>query len=243
MQRYLILALMSMTLLTAAARADEMPRPDDRVIFDVSGEDWVMTKTAHVSVNVEAAVSDKNAGTMRGDMIRAVNDLAKGDWRLANFNRSQDQTGLERWSASFEARLPENLLNALGDGAKKQSKAGMQLSIGDIDFSPTLEEMETAKGVLRTKMYRSAIDQLAALNTTMPGRNYRIAMINFATNTDEPGPIPMPRIVRGQAMLMGTAAPAMAPAPPPMERAEKISMNARVILAALSDGKPAATVK
>jgi hypothetical protein len=207
------------------------------VIFDLSAEDWVMTKNAHVSVNVEAAVSDKTAGTMRGDMIKAVNDLAKGDWRLTNFNRSQDQTGLERWSATFETRLPENMLSGLGDGVKKLSKAGMQLSLGDIDFSPSLDEMETARGVLRTKLYKEASDQLTALNTALPGRNYRIATINFTGSNDEPGPVPMPRVVRGQAM-MAMAVPASAPAAPPMERAEKITLNARVVLAAVPESKP-----
>lgn len=235
MQRFLILALATMVLLSSAARAEEAPRPDDRVIFDLSGEDWVMTKTAHVSVNVEAAVSDKNAGTMRADMIKAVNDVAKGDWRLINFNRSQDQTGLERWSASFDARLPENQLNGLGDNAKKLSKAGMQLSIGDVDFSPTLDEMEAARGALRAKLYKQVNDQLAALNTALPGRNYRIAVINFSGTGDEPLLAPMPKVLRGQAnMMMATAA---APAAAPMERAEKIILNVHVIFAALPDNK------
>jgi hypothetical protein len=231
-----ILFVIALLLIGSNVRAEDMPRPDDRVIFDVSGEDWVMTKTAHVSINVEAAVSDKNAGTMRGDMVKAVNDLAKSDWRLTNFNRSQDQTGLERWSASFEARLPENTLNGLGDSVKKASKPGLQLSVGDIDFSPTLEEMEAARGGLRTKIYKEVNDQLAALNAAMPGRTYRIAMINFTGNSDEPGPMPMPRVVRGQAnMVMQTAAMASAPAAPPMERAEKVTLNARVVLATVPD--------
>lgn len=242
MPRFLILALATLVLFTSSVRAEEMPRPDDRVIFDVSGEDWVMTKTAHVGVNVEAAVSDKNAGTMRADMIKAVNDLAKGDWRLTNFNRSQDQTGLERWSATFEARLPENQLNGLSDGAKKLSKAGMQLSIGEVDFSPTLEEMEAARSTLRTKLYKEANDQLAVLNTSLPGRSYRIALINFTSNMDEPGQMPMPKVLRGQAnMMMATAA--MAPAAPPMERAEKITLAARVVFAALPDSKSATPAK
>jgi hypothetical protein len=240
MKRFLLIALFMLASFTAT-RAEEMARPDDRVIFDVSGEDWVMTKTAHVGVNVEAAVSDKNAGTMRADMIKAVNDLAKGDWRLTNFSRSQDSTGLERWSATFESRLPESELTGLGDSVKKLSKAGMQLSIGDIDFSPTLDEMEAARGILRTKLYKEANDQLAALNSALPGRSYRIAMINFAGGMDEPGPVPMPRVVRGQAnMMMATAAMSPAPSAPPMERAEKITLNARIVFAALPD-KPATT--
>ncbi len=230
MTRLFLAALMGIVLLSFTARADE-PKPDDRVVFDVAGEEWVTTKTAHVTVNVEAAVSGNNAGTMRADMIKSVNDLAKGDWRLTAFNRSQDQTGLERWSTTFEARLPENELNGLEDSAKKLSKAGMQITLGDINFSPTLEEMEAARSTLRARLYKTAIDQLATLNTSIPGRNYRIAVINFTGSGDEPAP--MPHVVRG--MMMTANAPA--PAAPPMERAEKITMNARVVLAALPENK------
>jgi uncharacterized protein YggE len=161
-------------------------------------------------------------------MIKAVNDIAKADWRLTSFNRSQDSTGLERWSAMFEARLPENELNGLNDNAKKVSKAGMQVTLGDINFTPTLAEMEAARSALRTQVYKNVSDQLAALNAALPGRGYRIGVINFATSEEEPRP--MPHVVRG--MLAMANAPESAPQPP-MERAEKITMTARVVLAAL----------
>ncbi|HEU0118513.1 MAG TPA: hypothetical protein VFR09_07760 [Alphaproteobacteria bacterium] len=235
----LLAALATLPALSASAQEVQLPKQDDRVVFDVSGEDWVMTKTAHVTVNVEAAVNGNNAGSMRNDMVKAVNDLSKGDWRLTAFNRSQDSTGLERWSSTFEARLPENQLNGLEDSAKKLSKVGMQMTVGDINFSPTLDEMEAARGGLRTKIFKEVSDQLTALNSTLPGRNYRIAMINFSGTGDEPMPVAMPRVVRGQAMMMAANSSAPMPAAtPPMERAEKIEMTARVVFAA-SD-KPAA---
>jgi hypothetical protein len=54
MNRLLLAALLGLTFVTCNARAEDMPKPDDRVVFDVSAEDWVMTKTAHVTINVEA---------------------------------------------------------------------------------------------------------------------------------------------------------------------------------------------
>lgn len=236
MTRFLIAVLLGSFLLSTPGFAQDMaiPKMDDRVIFDLSGEQWVMTKTAHVIIGVEASVSGTNAGNMRGDMIKAVNDLSKGDWRLTSFNRSQDQTGLERWSAQFEARLPEAQLNGLQDAAKKLSKAGMQLSVNDINFSPSLDEMEAARGVLRTQIYKTANEQLVALNAALPGRNYRIALVNFDSSNEEP--TPMPRVVRGQAnMMMAMAEAPKAAAPTPIERAEKISLTARVVFATSPD--------
>ena len=217
-------------------------KPDDRVMFDVSAEDWVTTKTAHVSIAVEAAVTASTSGTMRSDMIKAVNSVAHGDWRLTSFDRIQDQTGMERWSAIFDARLPESELSGLADNAKKQSKAGLQLTVANIDFSPTLEEWESARAGLRSQIYKMANDQLLALNSAMPGRTYRIAMINF-TGGDNDGVLPMPRVIKGQAamamMAEGGAPTTSMPAPAPVERSEKVSLSARIVFAA-ADIKPAA---
>lgn len=214
------------------ARAQEFPghQQDDRVIIDLSGEDWVTTKTARVMVSVEAAVSAATAGSTREEMFKAVNGLVKADWRLTEFNRSQDQTGLERWSASFEARVPENQLSGLGDEVKKASKAGLQLSVGTIDFSPTLDEMEIARAGLRAQITKQANDQLAAINAAIPGRNYRIALIDFTG--DEQSPLPQPRPMhRVMSMAMAAAAPMAAPEPS-AEREEKVTLTARVVFAA-----------
>jgi hypothetical protein len=245
MKRSLPILLAILALASFTVRAQEMPprdgfKPDDKVIFDVSAEDWVTTKTAHVVISVQAAVTANTAGSTRGDMTKAVNDLAKADWRLTSFDRSQDQTGMERWSANFEARLPENELGGLSENAKKASKQGMQLSVGMIDFSPTLDEMETVRAGLRGQIYKIANDQLAALNSAIPGRNYRIAVINFTGDDDAP----MPRVMKGQramAMMAPVAMNADATQAAPMERAEKASLSARVVFAASpAEGKPGA---
>jgi len=234
-----VLALIvAATLPAFVAQAQDMPmrRMDDQVMLDLSAEDWVTTKTARVMVNVEAAVNASNSGTARGEMIKAVNDLVKADWRLTGFNRSEDQTGLERWSATFEARVLENQLNGLGDSVKKLSKAGMQLAIGSIDFSPTLEEMEAARGALRLQIYKQASEQLAALNGAIPGRNYRISMINF-TNGEMPM-APMPHVVRGMSMLASATPVSSSMAEStPAERAEKVTLTARVVFAAPPESK------
>jgi predicted secreted protein len=221
-------ALFFALFLSAPVLADE-PKPDDTVSFDLSAEDWVAAKTAHVTLNVEAAVSAANAGAMRADMIRSVNDAAKADWKVTGFNRAQDQTGMERWSAVFEARLPETDLNGLAESVKKASKAGMQITVGDIDFNPTLDEIETARAGLRAHIFKDAGEQLVALNASLPGRGYRIAQINFDA-------APMPMFARPMnRVMMASAASALSPndtASSP-DHAQKIVLTAHVVFAAL----------
>jgi len=228
-------ALLFLISFAIPASAQEQAKPDDAVSFDLSAEDWVNTKAAHVTLNVEAAVNASNASTMRADMTKAINDAAKADWRLIGFNRSQDQTGMERWSVSFEARLPEASLNGLRDAVKKASKTGMQITVGGIDFSPSREEMEAARAALRTHIFKQANEQLASLNAALPGRSYRISQITF--ETDFPAPIQM---FRGRRMMDAVAMSkgAMPPEPADMEQAQedvsqKLVLNAHVVFSAL----------
>jgi hypothetical protein len=210
------------------ARA-ETAKPDDAITFNLAAEGWATTTQARVSVTVDAALSGAAASTARSDMQKAVNGIAKAEWRLTHFNRMQDATGLERWNAGFEARVPENELGGLHEVAKKSSKAGMQLTISDIAFDPTLAEIEATKAKLRLELYKQANDQLAALNAAIPGRQYRIGMMSFMDAGSAP------TVQRGM-MLKAVAMSADASGAPEaasMERAEKIVQQVQVSYAAV----------
>lgn len=226
--------------LMAPALAGEPARVDDLISFDLSAEEWVTTKTARVVLNVEAAVNESNAGTLRAEMAKAIDGIAKADWRLTGFNRSQDQTGMERWSVVFEARLPEAALNGLSNGAKKASKAGMQIRVGAIDFSPSQEELESARAALRLRIVKTASEQLANLNTAMPGRQYRIAEITFSTGMIPPM---AGRMYRNKGLMaeMSVASAGSFAEDRAQEISQKLTQNARVVFASSVLSAPDAT--
>jgi len=227
MKRLCLVMLIFMNLVSTRVWSQENSKADDRVVFNLAAEDWVTTKTAHVTLGIEASVSSNNAGSMRADLTKAVNDVAKADWRLTSFERKPDQTGLEHWSVVFDARLPENQLNGLVEEAKKISKAGMQMSIQNIDFTPTLEEKQVVLSAIRTQLYKNTNEQLALLNNAIPGRNFRIAAIDFTG--DEPRALPagIPRFATNSMALSASDASSSAS----VERSEKVIMIAHVVLA------------
>lgn len=231
----LLLATALFSGIAFSAQAEEV-KPDDQVVFTLSAENWVTTKTARVTLNVEAAVTASTSGTMRATMNKSVNDVVKAEWRLTGFSRSQDQTGMERWSAMYDARVPENELNGLDDKAKKVSKAGMQITVGNVDFSPTLDEVQEVINLTRTQIYKQANDQLTALNVALPGRGYRIASIDFVNTQAGPSYAtkarPMLAMARGAA-AGGAMMDASNEAMPAMEKSEKIMLSARIIMAAV----------
>lgn len=241
MKRFLSLFVIAVSLMAfpAAVYAEEV-KPDDSVTLTLSAESWVTTKSARVLLNVEAAVTSGTAGTMRASMTKAVSDMVKADWRITSFNRSQDSTGMERWSAQYEARVAEAELNGLNDKAKQSSKAGMQITVADVDFSPTLEETQAALAALRTQIYKMANEQLTALNATIVGRGYRIAAIDFVGDGAF-GPMPTPLYARGKrTMVARQLAEDAAVSMPAMERSDKLNLSARVVFAALPTASPQA---
>lgn len=228
-------ARLCMTVLLLGASTPlwaEEAKPDDHVSFNLMAESWVTTTTARVVVTVDAAVAGSAAGGMRAEMQKAVSAVAKADWRLTSFTRNQDATGLERWNASYEARLPENDLAGLHDSAKKASKAGLQLTVNAIAFDPTLAEIEATKAKLRTDLYKQANDQLATLNSAIPTRQYRISALDFAENGMPVMP-PRPMMMAKTVTMNSMASPGAADSEDSMEHAEKIVQQVQVTFAAL----------
>ncbi len=228
--KLIVIALSLVILSVPNVQAMNRSKPkQDKVIFDLTAEDWVMTQTARVVVGVNAAVTQKTAGGMRKQMLKSVNSVAKASWRLTNFYRNQDSTGMEKWSASFEARLPEAVLSGLSEQAQKESKAGLQIKVKNIDFTPTLTEREAVKSTLRTQIYKQAQKQLAELNEAITGRNYRISMINFSTN--HPAARSNYR-AKNMALMEASGGSMNRSSTPSMERSEKMTLNAYIELAA-----------
>ncbi len=226
------LALLLLLALPGFAVAAENPKPDDTISLQLASEAWVTTQTAKVNIQVHAAVSAENASSTRNDMLKAVKQVADADWRIINFNRSQSETGYEDWYAEFEARLPEAALGGLNEKLKKSSKAGMQLTVGNIEFTPTLAETEAARANLRKSLMEQANAELKNVQAAFPDRGYRIAEISFggvSVAGFRPNRMMAKMAMAPQAMdasEAGTAAP--------LETAQKLNLTATVTFAALA---------
>src|SRR5436190_23068731 len=91
----------------------------NKVALQLTAEQWVATKTALVTVGINASVSDSDLGKIQSNILDKLNQLAgKQEWHIVSFDRSQDQSGLERVQVSAQARLPEAALAGIRDKAK-----------------------------------------------------------------------------------------------------------------------------
>lgn len=182
-------------------RAHDEDPIQDTVTLDLRAETWITTARALVQINIVAAGDAANAATIREEITKALNELvADTKWRPVSLNRSQDEAGLERWYATYEGRIPESQLAGLSDKAKKSSRAGLQFTVANVQFTPEMKEVEDARSALRVDLYKQVQDELAKLNQAFPGRDFRVSSVEF-NGGQSPRSMPM---MAGRAPRMKT---------------------------------------
>jgi hypothetical protein len=147
--------------------------------FPVSAEIWVKTQTPLVTVAVAASVKPQEVASFSGQVSKRLNQLAKADWRVTQFNRSQDQSGLEKIELLAQARLSEAALSEVSNRIKTISESGQQYQLNDIQYTPTLVELEQAHAQLRAQIYALAKAEEKKLANAFSGQHYRIYQIEF----------------------------------------------------------------
>lgn len=223
--RRLLLLMLSCVWMTAAW-SDGTPVDPllNKVTLRLTAEQWVTTKTALATMSVSATVNENDVGTVQNRLLDKLNQLvAKTDWHIISFNRSLDQSGLEKIQVIAQARLPEATLVGLRDKAKKISKPGETFTLDNIEFTPTDEDLHAANAALRANIYQQAKSEIEQLNKMYPEQKYYLNQINFM----EAAPIAM---VRTPQMSMGQATNVSMSAP--LAIGDKVKLAAIVVLAA-----------
>ncbi len=173
--RYMAFALgilLSSTVL--AGKKNNMDFMLDKVAFSLTAKKWVKTDTARLQVNVNATLSNTNLMRMRQDIVKNLNTIAKGSWQITQFKRSQDNSGLEKLYVSAEARVNQSLLTNVNNIATKVSKPGVKYNVENIDFTPSLAEVEAVKRSVREMLYSQANDEINNLNKQYPNQKYTL---------------------------------------------------------------------
>lgn len=226
-QRGVLAALMLVSSVVNATPKGHMPL--DRIVFQVADEAWVSTKSAEVIASVNATLDKAGLAKVRQQMLDNLQHIAKAQWHITSFNRSQDSSGLERISVMAQARVPEQQLGHVRQQANKVSRPGATYRVIDIQFTPTLEEVQQTRSTLREDLYRKVNAEVERLNKVFPEQNYSVHNINFTGMVFGRSREGGNQAYRMKAMAM------QAQAAPALSVSNKVTEQARVVIAANRD--------
>ncbi len=221
-----VFLIVPLTITNALAKGGKVPVLN-QVAYRTQAQSWATTDTAKVIVTVAASLADNKLGQLHTQIMTNLEKIApKAAWHITQFNRSQDQSGLEKVSVSAQARIPQQQLSGLRKQAKAVSQPGQTYRIADIQFTPSMAEVEKVRGQLRDQIYTDANAELARLNKVYPNAHYTLHSVTF----DGAMPvIPVPAPMR--AMFMAKVAGAQQ-STPALAVSDQVTVTANVVLAA-----------
>jgi hypothetical protein len=197
--RAVVVGLLSL-LFSGATWADHQDALLNQITLQVTAEQWVPTKTALVSVGVNAAVNDSALETIQDALLRKLNTVSSlGEWHIISYERSLDKSGLEHLQITAQARLPMAALTGIRDKVKSVSKPGETFSVDDIQFTPSMQELRDANTALRNDIYQQVKDELARISKLYPEQKYYVHEVNFNVGLMPPGPMPMNAMMQAKA--------------------------------------------
>lgn len=220
------LALAALFLSIPAFAHDSLEPLLNKVSLQLSAEQQVTTKTALVTVMVNAAVNTQGIENLQNEVMNVLNKIAKADWQLLSFDRQADRSGLESIQITAQARMAQSDLAGLRDKVKAVSKAGETFTLDNVQFVPSEEEIKQASIGLRTNIYNQAKSEIENLNKIYPDQKYYLHQIDLL--------VPPPVMPMQNTMMKMAAVSAAMPAPA-LVVGNKVRMQATVVLASMPD--------
>ena len=227
--RFFYLILLALLTISNAFADNSYEPLLNTVNLQLYAEQWVTTKTALVTVGVNASVSGQGLEKIQANVLSKLNQISnKGEWHIVSFNRSLDQSGLERVQISAQARLASADLAGLRDRAKAISKPGETYTLDNVEFVPSSNELRDANTALRNDIYNQIKIELANLSKQYPEQKYYVHNINFL---GEFSPAPQPMLMK--AAMVGSVANERVAS---LSVGDKLKLSATVVLAAAPNG-------
>ncbi|MFA6303362.1 MAG: hypothetical protein WC627_09565 [Legionella sp.] len=201
-----LLALLAFSV--SAIAEDVVPKIVlDKIMFQISAKQWVTTQTALLSVSINATLSNADLVKARADIMDRLAKIAKGDWHLLEFSRSQDSSGLEKLYVQAQARVDQSALTSIYQNAKSVSLPGAKYEISGVEFKPSLEETQAIKEKVRSQLYQNINDEVGRINKVYTNQNYTVSAIAIVEGE------PVIAAKRYEAKELNTMAMVASPAP------------------------------
>lgn len=181
-----MLALMTISPFAVAADVIIPQLVLDKVFFQLSAKQWVTTQMAILSVNINVTLNNADLVRARADIMDSLNKIAKGDWHLVAFDRSQDNSGLEKLYVQAQVRIAQTALTDIYQNAKSVSMPGAKYEVSGVEFKPGLEETQAIRTKIREQLYLQVNEEISRMNKAYPSQNYSVSNLVFVEGENPP---------------------------------------------------------
>jgi len=194
----------------------------NKINYQLSEQDWVNTNTAKVTVTVNASLDQKKLENIQTVIQTSLKKLADADWRIINFNRNQSQSGLETVNAMAQARIPTKHIKDIRAKATSLNEPGIKYEISNINYQPTVKELQNANVKLRQQIYKKVQSEIDLLDKTFNHEDFYVQNITFNPSI---GAIPARATTNNMVMMKKQATT------PAENISQKVTLNAEVTIA------------
>lgn len=207
-----IIIFLAIFIVNLSFAADANPdRLLNQVSFQLAEKKWVSTKTALLNVSINATLTSADLVKARAEIMTKLNQIAKGEWHLVQFDRSQDNSGLEKLFVLAQARINQSDLTDIYQHAKTTSKPGATYEINSVDFKPSLIEIQDVQAQLRDQLYQKIQAELTRLNSVYSGQVYTLYHLEFVEGDVSPqSKSYQPREMQNTMVMSTSVAPSLA---------------------------------
>ena len=205
----------------------------DKVNFQMAAKQWVTTQTALLSVSINVALSNTDTVKVRDEIMNNLNKIAQADWQITQFDRSEDNSGLEKLFVAAQARVLQTGLKNIYQSAKAVSKPGATYEVNGIEFKPSVEEIQQVKAQLRDKLYQQINEEIGRLNNVFGSQKYTLNDLIFYGNEEEllAARAYQPRVMNVMAEKLSTSSA------PAVSISNELILKAFVVLASTRQGE------
>lgn len=181
MNRAKFIGLIALLLLSFGSLAEEQKAPSlNTVQLQMTSEAWVKTNTAKVIIAIDATLNQEQLANIHSQILANLRKISdKTDWHIMQFERSKDQSNLERLQVVAEARISETELAQISKRVEAVNKPGVAYRVANIEFTPSLAEIEQVRAELRNNLYEQIKAELANLNKIYPEVHYFVHNVTF----------------------------------------------------------------
>lgn len=218
MNQYLISIMTAALCFSSTAMATQSD-------FQYQTTDVIDIKSTHALVTVNLYLTTTQAlqhSAINTAIAKIKSIINTAPWKITNITQNTNQSGTVNLTLTVQNRLNQSQIQTLRNAILHNKQGDESIKISNIDYNPTLGQINLARQQLMLKMYHNTALFVNKLNRTT-NSHYRINSIHFSSDNAQP-------IASRSFINAAYIQPSKASATRPIQTSHRYQLNADVTL-------------